>query len=71
MSRVSFRPRPVDVAKQLSIVRDVNELDNADGLLGAAQLQGDEVRIRQFHPTHCCWLVGQVTPPHTQTYHFP
>ncbi|MEW5317204.1 MAG: hypothetical protein WDW38_008525 [Sanguina aurantia] len=43
MSRVSFRPRPVDVAKQLSIVRDVNELDNADGLLGAAQLQGDEL----------------------------
>lgn len=44
MSRVSFRPRPVDVSKQLSIVRDVNELDNADGLLGGTQLPGDEVR---------------------------
>ncbi len=32
-TRTSFRPRPVDVNKQLTIVRDLSELDTTDGLL--------------------------------------
>lgn len=28
--RTSFRPRPVDIGRQLNIVRDVAELDNSE-----------------------------------------
>ena len=32
-TRLSFRPRPLDLNKPLTIVRDINELDAADGLV--------------------------------------
>ncbi|KAK9843485.1 hypothetical protein WJX81_005242 [Elliptochloris bilobata] len=32
-TRTSFRPRPLDLSKPLPIVRDVRELDNAEGLV--------------------------------------
>jgi len=31
-TRTSIRPRPVDINKQLTIVRDIGELDTTDGL---------------------------------------
>lgn len=30
----TVRPRPLDINKQLQIVRDINELDSTDGLPG-------------------------------------
>ena len=35
-TRTSFRPRPLDTTRQLTIVRDVAELDSTDGLDPAA-----------------------------------
>ncbi len=32
-TRLSFRPRPLDLNKPLTIVRDINELDTTDGLV--------------------------------------
>eukprot|EP00873_Tetraselmis_striata_P028408 jgi/Tetstr1/448672/TSEL_035912.t1 len=32
-TRLSFRPRPLDINKQLEIVRDVKDLDSSDGLV--------------------------------------
>ena len=32
-TRTSFRPRPLDITKQLAIVRDLEDLDSADGLV--------------------------------------
>lgn len=39
-TRTSFRPRPVDTARQLTIVRDEAELDSTDGLDPAQQQAG-------------------------------
>lgn len=36
-TRLSFRPRPLDIFKQLSIVRDLDELDSQDGLKDGAE----------------------------------
>eukprot|EP00195_Chlamydomonas_chlamydogama_P006076 CAMPEP_0202910272 /NCGR_PEP_ID=MMETSP1392-20130828/51605_1 /ASSEMBLY_ACC=CAM_ASM_000868 /TAXON_ID=225041 /ORGANISM="Chlamydomonas chlamydogama, Strain SAG 11-48b" /LENGTH=482 /DNA_ID=CAMNT_0049600335 /DNA_START=92 /DNA_END=1536 /DNA_ORIENTATION=+ len=43
-TRTSFRPRPVDINKQLVIVRDVSELDNSDGV---ANLEGHDPQALQ------------------------
>lgn len=32
-TRTSFRPRPLDLQKQLPIVRDLKDLDSTDGLV--------------------------------------
>jgi len=32
-TRTSFRPRPLDLHKQLSIVRDLKDLDSTEGLV--------------------------------------
>lgn len=32
-TRTSFRPRPLDINRQLPIVRDLSELDSTDGLV--------------------------------------
>lgn len=32
-TRTSIRPRQLDINKQLSIIRDISELDSTDGLL--------------------------------------
>lgn len=40
-TRSGFRPRPLDVNKPLNIVRDVSELDAADGV-GASGAEGGE-----------------------------
>jgi hypothetical protein len=32
-TRTSFRPRPLDLHKQLPIVRDLKDLDSTDGLV--------------------------------------
>ena len=32
-TRTSFRPRPLDIQKQLPIVRDLNALDSTEGLV--------------------------------------
>ncbi|GAX80451.1 hypothetical protein CEUSTIGMA_g7890.t1 [Chlamydomonas eustigma] len=36
-SRANFRPKPVDIARSLSIVRDISELDHADQVVGHSE----------------------------------
>jgi hypothetical protein len=51
-TRTSFRPRPLDTTRQLTIVRDVAELDSTDGLdatgVTAAPPGDGQVRARQI-----------------------
>lgn len=48
-TRTSIRPRPVDIHKQLNIVRDVNDLDKTDGLLGADGATTSEAPNQDAH----------------------
>ncbi|GFR40774.1 hypothetical protein Agub_g1388 [Astrephomene gubernaculifera] len=49
-TRTSFRPRPVDISRQLNIVRDVAELDKTDDL-EQAQTQASAAPTEQAPPT--------------------
>lgn len=46
-TRLSIRPRPLDVSKPLNIVKDVNELDSTEGLgEGDAPIAPEHVAVR-------------------------
>ena len=55
-TRTSFRPRPLDVNRQLPIVRDLSELDSTEGLVSreithnheALDKENEEVRLECF-----------------------
>ncbi|EFJ37946.1 hypothetical protein SELMODRAFT_139753 [Selaginella moellendorffii] len=45
MSRLSFRPRPVDIHKKLPIVKSVRDLDNEDGIGVSRMVQHGHVAL--------------------------
>lgn len=56
MSRISFRSRPVDIDRQLPIVRDPTQLDGGDGVSrnvahGHQDLDRENEKVRQDSPT--------------------
>jgi enhancer of polycomb-like protein len=54
MSRLSFRPRPLDIHKKLPIVKSIKDLDIEDGSVGrashaaSASLDGDCENLVSF-----------------------
>lgn len=63
-SRTSFRPRPLDTARQLNIVRDVKELDDGEQKVSrdivhsheALDKDNEEVLRRFVVGLHCAGL---------------
>ena len=66
-TRTSFRPRPLDINRQLPIVRDLDELDSTEGLVSREithnheALDKENEEVRQICPTE--WTLDMKRPP--------
>lgn len=52
-TRTSFRPRPLDLSKPLPIVRDVRDLDNAEGLVSREVTHNHEALDKENEQVRC------------------
>ena len=52
-TRTSFRPRPLDINRQLPIVRDLSELDSTEGLVSREITHNHEALDKENEEVRC------------------